>query len=209
MYPLTCYFNITCFLLGCGILSSLIAGIIVDKTKRFEEVAKVCLCLCSLFYIVLTVLQCYNNYNGLIRGFLILSFCFVGIFGLPLLPVFMEMSIECVYPIPEATPTGFLFIGGQLVGIIIILINQEVSQDVSINSYIYQQIQTCVPLNLTLAGSQVSLTVLDYKYPFIGQTSLIVCVSILFAIFYKCPYKRLNHERNLKNTQMHTSNHNS
>ena len=121
----------------------------------------------------------------------------------------MEMSVECVYPIPEATPTGFLFIGGQLVGIIIIVINQEVSPVLSINSTIYKTIQACVPLNSTLASSIIPLSVLDYKYPMIGQTSLIVLISIIFAIFYKCPYKRLNHERNLVNAQMQTNNNNN
>ena len=36
----------------------------------------------------------------------------------------MEMSIDCVYPMPEATLTVFLFVGGQLICIIVILIDQ-------------------------------------------------------------------------------------
>ena len=36
-------------MIGVGALGSVIAGIFVDKTKRFEEVVKVCWCLSCLF----------------------------------------------------------------------------------------------------------------------------------------------------------------
>ena len=75
-------------MIGCGIFGSFVAGILVDKTKRFEEVAKVCFCLSSASVIFFTVVQIYNNDNGLVRGLLIASFCCIGVFGLPLLPVY-------------------------------------------------------------------------------------------------------------------------
>ena len=110
----------------------------------------------------------------------------------------MEMSIECVYPMPEATPTGFLFVGGKLIGIIVILIDQAAAQTVTSNTYSYQKIQTCVSINSTLNSTLLPLIVLDYKYPVVGQTSLVVLITIIFIIFFKCPYSRLNHEKSVK-----------
>ena len=104
----------------------------------------------------------------------------------------MEMSVECVYPIPEATATGLLLIGGQLVGIIMILAYPAVAPQVSKDSFTYTNIQTCITANSTL--NTTSLTVVDYKYPLYGQTSLFFVITIVFTIFYKCPYLRLRME---------------
>jgi MFS transporter, FLVCR family, MFS-domain-containing protein 7 len=72
-----------------GIIGSLVAGIIVDKTKRFEEVAKICFCMSCLANIFFTIIQNYNNDEGLIKYLIIVAFCLIGIFGLPLLPVIL------------------------------------------------------------------------------------------------------------------------
>ena len=70
-----------------GIIGSLIAGIIVDKTKKFEEVAKICFCMSCVANIFFTIIQNYDNDNGLLRYLIIVAFCLIGFFGLPLLPV--------------------------------------------------------------------------------------------------------------------------
>lgn len=116
----------------------------------------------------------------------------------------MELSVECMYPIPEATPTGFLFIGGQLIGIVIILIDQAAGKPVSANSNVYQNIQKCLNPNSTYNNSSTlltPLTILDYEYPLIGQTTLISITAIVFTIFFKCPYLRLNNERSTASKQ--------
>ena len=82
----------------------------------------------------------------------------------------MEMSVECVYPIPEATSTGLLFIAGQLVGIIMIVAYPAVAPVISENSYIYTNIQTCINTNSTSNSTSNSLNVVDYQYPIYGQT---------------------------------------
>ena len=41
-------------MIGVGALGAVVAGIYVDKTKRFEEVVKVCWCLSVLFGIGFT-----------------------------------------------------------------------------------------------------------------------------------------------------------
>ena len=42
-----------------GIIGAGIAGVIVDKTRKFEQVAKVCMCVSAVFMIVFTVVSIY------------------------------------------------------------------------------------------------------------------------------------------------------
>jgi hypothetical protein len=44
--------------------------------------------------------------NRLWRYLIYFAFAFVGFVSLPLSPISMDLSLECVYPIPEATATG-------------------------------------------------------------------------------------------------------
>ena len=106
----------------------------------------------------------------------------------------MEMSVECVYPIPEATTTGLLFIAGQVVGIIMILGYPALAPEVPKDSYTYTNVQTCISANTT-SNSTASLNVVNYQYPLYGQTGLFVIVAIIFTLFFKCPYLRLRTER--------------
>jgi FLVCR family MFS transporter 7 len=74
-------------MISSGIISSIISGIIVDKTKRFEEISKICFCTSCVTNIILTIIQDYTNDNSFIKYGIIIAFCMIGIFGLPLLPV--------------------------------------------------------------------------------------------------------------------------
>ena len=117
------------------------------------------------------------------------------------------MAIECVYPIPEATTTGLLFIAGQIVGIAMIAGYPKMATPISMDSYVYQSVQTCTSRTpadnsttttaamSTTTPSTASLTVLDFKYPLYGQTLLLVAVSLFFTLFFKCAYLRLRSER--------------
>ncbi|CAF0870715.1 unnamed protein product [Brachionus calyciflorus] len=178
-----------------GMIGSLITGVILDRTKRFEEISKICFCLSALSNIFFVIIQLYNNDNSLVYYLLLLSFCLTGFFGLPLLPVCMDMAIECVYPIPEATSTGLLFIAGQIFGIVLILFYPKMANKVEPDSFIYDKIQTCVQLNRTYFSEESVLNVLDFKYPLYGQCVLQCLIAIFFTIFFKCSYLRLRSER--------------
>ena len=184
-----------------GIIGSVISGLILDKTKRFEELAKICFAMSALSNIFLVCIQLYDNDKSTIYYLLMLSFVVTGFFGLPLLPICMEMSIECVYPIPEATSTGLLFIAGQVFGIIMIIGYPKLAKIVDQDSYVYNSVQTCLSTNsnsslTTTAASSVSaLSVLDFKIPLFGQALLLTIIAILFIIFFKCAYLRLRSER--------------
>jgi hypothetical protein len=104
----------------------------------------------------------------------------------------MEISIECVKNIPEATATGFLFIGGQILCIICVILYPIVSPQVEETSFTYKNIQTCTNANLKFSSV---LNVVDYNYTIFTQTSIYLIFSIIFILFFKCPYFRLRAEQ--------------
>ena len=177
-----------------GILGSILAGIALDRTKRYETLAKLSFVFVAVWNILIVVLLNFTNDHAYIYGFLMLSFCLLGFFALPLLPICFESVVECTYPLSESTSTGLLFITGQLTGIIMILTYPLLAQQIKPDSNTYLTIQTCTPLNSTQTSS--NLDVLDYKIPLFGQIGLLLLVAVLFNIFFKCRNQRLNSEKN-------------
>lgn len=47
---------------------------------------------------------------------IIIIVAFVGFFFIPQLPIILELGCELAYPIGEASSSGFLLAGGQLLG---------------------------------------------------------------------------------------------
>ncbi len=186
-----------------GILGSGIAGVVLDKTKKFEETAKVCFTLSTVANIGFVLIQLKDNDQSTNYYLILASFCMIGFFGLPLLPVCMEMAVECVYPIPEATSTGLLFITGQLVGLIMIVVYPKASVSISSDSYVYNYVQTCnkqshagnSTTTTSTAAPIANLSVLDYKIPLYFQCFFQVVITIVFIVFFKCAYLRLRSER--------------
>jgi FLVCR family MFS transporter 7 len=176
-------------MIGLGIFGSLVAGLVVDKTKKFEEVAKICFCLSSLSNLFFAVLQGYNNDEGVVKNFMISAFCLIGISGLPLLPICMEMSVECVHNISEATSTGLLLIGGQFVTIIMVMIYPTIAPQVLESSYTFTSVQKCIKTN-SIFNTTLSLSVVDYNTAIWNQSGIYLLISVLFIVFYKCPYLR-------------------
>jgi FLVCR family MFS transporter 7 len=101
-------------LIVSGMIGSVIAGIVVDKTKKFEETAKICFIVTTLSNLTFCLFQLHDNDNAAFYYLSVLSIGLFGLFGLPLLPVCMEMCVECVFPVPEATATGLLFTSGKI-----------------------------------------------------------------------------------------------
>lgn len=70
-----------------GIVGSMIAGTYIDKTKRFEETAKVCFSVSTVTNIAFVIMQLQNNDQSTFYYIILVNFCLIGLFGLPLLPV--------------------------------------------------------------------------------------------------------------------------
>jgi hypothetical protein len=56
------------------------------------------------------------------RGLVTLACGAMGFFAFAVLPIALELGVETTYPVNEATSAGFLWIAGQIFGIIFILL---------------------------------------------------------------------------------------
>jgi len=99
-----------------GLISSGIAGVIVDKFHCYKLTILSCFALATVSLIAFTALLAPDR-------FWIIFLCAFGIgFTMtPVLPVSLELAVEITYPLREATPSGILMCAGQLVGIVLIV----------------------------------------------------------------------------------------
>ncbi|PRP75011.1 hypothetical protein PROFUN_07404 [Planoprotostelium fungivorum] len=95
-----------------GLVGSGVAGVILDKTKRYKLVLLTCLALATGSMLLFTFMLKEDN-----MGMLIFTACILGFSTTPVIPVSFETSAEMTFPLGEATPTSFLLVSGQITGI--------------------------------------------------------------------------------------------
>lgn len=160
-----------------GIVGAGILGLYVDKTKHFIEVTKVNLSLSALACIAFSVVSLMRDQKIAIAAVCSLF----GFFGYAIYPVAMELSVECSYPIGEATSAGLLFISGQVQSVLYIVFLQSLTK--------------------RLADSPLSTcgdAVLSWKVPLMVMSGLFSFFTCFFVIFFHTQYKRLEAEEEAK-----------
>jgi hypothetical protein len=146
--------------------------------------------------ILFAIVQGYDNDHSTVKYLLYTSLCLLGLFGIPLVPLCLELSVECVYPIPEATSSGIILTISQIVSVVMIFIYPQEAATVKKDSYVYNNVQTCVTENGDSRNSTSSdLQVLDFNNSLYAQTIIFFFVTIFFIIRFKCPYLRLKSEQ--------------
>lgn len=98
-------------IVGAGLLGAGLAGVFIDKTKRFTETLKVLFMLATASFVWFTLANKPDN-----MGQIIGSCCAMGFFCFACLPVGLELSVECTYPVNEGVSAGFLWLTGQVIG---------------------------------------------------------------------------------------------
>ena len=101
-------------LLIAGIVGAVISGKIIDKTKRFTETLRVSFGLATVAFLMFTLVLPLK-----IFWLVCISTGLMGFFCFAALPVALELSVECTYPVDEGTSAGLMWLVGQLFGIII------------------------------------------------------------------------------------------
>ncbi|PVD29614.1 hypothetical protein C0Q70_08869 [Pomacea canaliculata] len=171
-------------LIACGIVGAGVAGAIVDKTKRFEEVAKGGYVAAVLACIVFTEISRYRDLEIPIA----VSIGVFGFFGFGAYPVSMEMAVEVTYPVAEATSSGLLYVSGQIQSLVYMLAAQMLIQPLS-------------PLEQSFAsacytdGNSTSNTPQDWTVPNLFLNGVMVFFVVIFLIFFRPVYHRLLAER--------------
>ena len=97
-----------------GIVGAVISGKIIDKTKRFTETLRVSFGLATLAFLMFTLVLPMK-----IFWLVAISTGLMGFFCFAALPVALELSVECTYPVDEGTSAGLMWLVGQMFGIII------------------------------------------------------------------------------------------
>ncbi|XP_061747531.1 solute carrier family 49 member A3-like [Nerophis ophidion] len=101
-----------------------------------------------------------------------------GFLGVSIYPAVMELSVECSYPVGEATSAGLVFISGQVQSLIYIILLQALATPIAESPRL-----TC-----TLAPQ-------SWKVPVMLLSALSAVSSCIFLIFFHTPYRRLEDEK--------------
>jgi hypothetical protein len=91
-----------------GIVGAAIFGLIVDRTKKFLLIYKLCLIGTALSAVSLAF--AFGRENAPV--WVALSVLAFGFFGFPTYPLGLELAVETTYPVPEATASGSLICVG-------------------------------------------------------------------------------------------------
>ncbi|XP_061643715.1 solute carrier family 49 member A3 isoform X2 [Phyllopteryx taeniolatus] len=110
-----------------GIVGAALLGRYVDKTKRFTEVIKINMAFSALAGIAFSVVCLMQRQSVAVAAVCSLF----GFFGFSIFPVVMEVSVECSYPVGEATSAGLIFISGQILSIVYIVLLQSLATPVA------------------------------------------------------------------------------
>ncbi|XP_041845499.1 solute carrier family 49 member A3 isoform X2 [Melanotaenia boesemani] len=157
-----------------GIVGAGALGVYVDKTKNFTEAIKINMSLSTLACIALSVVSLMPHQKLAIA---IVSSLF-GFFGFSVYPVAMELSVECSYPVGEATSAGLIFISGQVQSILYIVLLQALTQQ-----------PTDSP------RSTCGDTFLRWRVPMMVMAGLCAFFTCCFVIFFHTSYRRLEAEQ--------------
>ncbi|KAL4231241.1 Major facilitator superfamily domain-containing protein 7 [Mactra antiquata] len=174
-------------MIAAGSVGAVFAGIYVDKTKRFEEVVKVCWCISCLFGVGFSQAARYRDHQVLVA----LSISLFGGFGFAIYPICMELAVEVTYPIAEATSAGLMVISGQVQGIIYMLLMQFIAQDLSPEER--AEGTGCNQKNL----SANDFVPQDWTVPLLFASSVAVFSMMILMLFFKAEYRRMNAEQRI------------
>ncbi|XP_022615648.1 major facilitator superfamily domain-containing protein 7 isoform X2 [Seriola dumerili] len=91
-----------------GIVGAGALGLYVDKTKKFIEATKINMSFSALACIAFSVVSLMPQQKAAVAA----ACSLFGLFGFSIYPVAMELSVECSYPVGEATSAGLIFVSG-------------------------------------------------------------------------------------------------
>ncbi|XP_070692908.1 solute carrier family 49 member A3 [Pempheris klunzingeri] len=156
-----------------GIVGAGALGLYVDKTKKFIEATKINISFAALACIAFSVVSLMRQQKAAIAAVCSLF----GFFGFSIYPVAMELSVECTYPVGEATSAGLIFVSGQVQSALYIIFLQALTKRLADSS-----LSTC--------GSAV----LSWRVPMLVMAGLFTVFTCCFVIFFHTRYRRLEAE---------------
>jgi FLVCR family MFS transporter 7 len=104
-------------MIGAGLFGAALSGFLIDKTKRYKLFLKTVSPFLAISYIALVFVVQKNNFALICLVCVLLGFSSFG-----LLPVALELGVECTYPNPPSTGTSVLWMGGQAFAVIFLTV---------------------------------------------------------------------------------------
>ncbi|KAI4899924.1 hypothetical protein NFI96_019503 [Prochilodus magdalenae] len=173
-----------------GVIGAFLLGLFVDKTKKFAESIKISVCLMSLACTAFAVVSQMREQKAVVAVVCALF----GFFGFAIYPIAMELSVECSYPVGEATSAGLMFISGQILSIIYSNLLQVLTTKMAYS-----------PISVCAAGINANLS---WTVPVLVLAGLCCVSSCSFVIFFNPEYRRLRAEADAAaDTSAQTSEH--
>lgn len=156
-----------------GIVGAAALGLYVDKTKKFIEATKINMSFTALSCIAFAVVSQLPQQRAAVA---VVS-SLLGFFGFSIYPVCVELSVECSYPVGEATSAGLIFVSGQIQSVIYIILLQALTKRLT-----ESPLATCEDV------------VLSWRVPMLVMAGLLTFFTCCFVIFFHTPYRRLEAE---------------
>ncbi|XP_071362736.1 solute carrier family 49 member A3 [Trachinotus anak] len=156
-----------------GIVGAGVLGLYVDKTKKFIEATKINMSFTALACIAFSVVSLMRQQKAAVAAVCSLF----GFFGFSIYPVAMELSVECSYPVGEATSAGLIFVSGQIQSVLYIILLQALTK-----RFAESPLSTC--------GDAV----LSWRVPMLVMAGLCSFFTCCFVIFFHTRYRRLEAE---------------
>uniref|UniRef100_A0A3B4BA40 Solute carrier family 49 member 3 n=1 Tax=Periophthalmus magnuspinnatus TaxID=409849 RepID=A0A3B4BA40_9GOBI len=156
-----------------GIVGAGLLGVYVDRTKKFIEVTKINLSLSSVACAAFSVVALMPGQQAAVAVVCSLF----GFFGFSVYPVAMELSVECSYPVGEATSAGLIFASGQVQSVLYMFLLQSLT----------------TPLAPT-PGSMCGEGPQSWRVPLMLLAGLCAFFTSVFVLFFRSRYRRLEAE---------------
>ncbi len=169
-----------------GLVGAIIAGIVADRTKKFEQISKVCLALAVVSGIIFSLLQMQTADMKIPMA---VACLFFGGFGMAFYAIGLELSAECTYPVAETTSAGFVGLSGQLQGIIYILLMQKLSKPIPTDDFQYL-IQVC-----TTDNEDINVQPKDMDLSLLSFNIIAAVIALIFVMFFRPKYRRIRIEK--------------
>ncbi|XP_022615647.1 major facilitator superfamily domain-containing protein 7 isoform X1 [Seriola dumerili] len=156
-----------------GIVGAGALGLYVDKTKKFIEATKINMSFSALACIAFSVVSLMPQQKAAVAA----ACSLFGLFGFSIYPVAMELSVECSYPVGEATSAGLIFVSGQVQSVLYIIILQALTKRLA-------------DAPLSTCGDAI----LSWRVPTLVMAGLCSVFTCCFIIFFHTRYRRLEAE---------------
>uniref|UniRef100_A0A8C0RXP6 Solute carrier family 49 member 3 n=1 Tax=Canis lupus familiaris TaxID=9615 RepID=A0A8C0RXP6_CANLF len=101
-----------------GVLGALVLSLYVDQTKQFTEAVKIGYCLTSVVCVAFALV---SQLQG--QTLALVTICsLLGLFGLSVVPIAMELAVECSFPVSEGAAAGLVVVLGQAAGALVVVL---------------------------------------------------------------------------------------